>query len=82
VVVVVGCVLGTLLGPEGTHGCVLSSRVLWSSNCCWVCLVVCGGGSDAVGLLFENCIVDASIFGFLWCLWCEVGKGVRWMPGH
>ena len=60
--------VGTLLGPEGACGagpvglglvwCVVSLFVLcWSGR----------GGRVGVGcVLFENCIVDASIFVLLW----------------
>ena len=61
-----GFVFGTLLGPEATgpgsflHGLVLVFVCFWFPGCidraCCVC-GVCG-----LGLLFENYIVDASIF--------------------
>jgi hypothetical protein len=62
-----GGVCGTLLGPEGTRGA-------WFLG---LCCPACAGGHTAwlpvggwvgvpggvgVGLLFENCTVDASIF--------------------
>ena len=63
---------GTLLGPEGTHTWVCVSvvdRAGWLSNwvccglSCWRVVVDVGGGwVTGVGVLFENCIVDASIF--------------------
>ena len=48
----------------------------WSGSCVGSCLVV-------VGVLFENCTVDASIFVFcvLFCC-CEVFMGAWWMPWH
>ena len=49
--------VGTLLGPEGSGEVVLSES-LWAS---FVLLRVCVGWG-LVGLLFEICIVDASIF--------------------
>ena len=65
-VVVVMVMFGALLGPEGLHVCVVSlvagpalvvDRPLVGVG------VVCGWGFRAY---VENCIVDASIFEFLW----------------
>jgi hypothetical protein len=69
-----GLVFGTLLGPEATG----PGRVMaWCRGFCRVCLFLvswlhrsyglspfCGGscGVCGLGLLFENYIVDASIF--------------------
>ena len=46
---------GTLLGPEGSAGWLVACGLLRPS-----CMVVCGWW--LVGVLFEICIVDASIF--------------------
>ena len=43
-------------GSSGRRG------VGWFSWCCLGGLSVCAGGLLGVGVLFENCIVDASIF--------------------
>jgi hypothetical protein len=65
-----GCwvVFGTLLGPEATGPRVLPPFVGWGLRVClflvsWLhrsCTYVCG--VCGLGLLFENYIVDASIF--------------------
>ena len=58
--------VGTLLGPEasGPHPRLLSGCGVWAcvSGCpSFALLLPCGGGGGLVGLLFEICIVDASI---------------------
>ena len=89
------CGCGALLGPGKTGrarcrvaslGCAWGLQVMgwwffwccccWSGSCVGSCLVV-------VGVLFENCTVDASIFVFcvLFCC-CEVFMGAWWMPWH
>ena len=63
-----GVVFGTLLGPEATGPRVLPPFVGWGLRVClflvsWLhrsCTYVCG--VCGLGLLFENYIVDASIF--------------------
>jgi len=69
----VGVGSGTLLGPEGSAGIWLGGAARESGPGLvgvWLglhdvspffCCCVCGGGG-LVGLLFEICIVDASIF--------------------
>jgi hypothetical protein len=82
---------GTLLGPEETNhtrgfrgdGLVfLDDPCLGSRRCPVVGARITGSGVGCV--LFENCIVDASIF-FVWCFFgfCgQVAEGRRWMPWH
>ena len=65
-------VFGTLLGPEATGPGIAVSAVVFRDLCFWFpgcteCTVwplFCGGscGVCGTGLLFENYIVDASIF--------------------
>ncbi len=57
----------TLLGPEGSAVCWLVVLVLPLLEA-----VLCGWLRVLVGLLFEICIVDASIFAAGWALW---GRG-------
>ena len=58
-----GVVVGTLLGPEGSSSCSGAGVLVpgppgWLlPPCCWW-----WGWLGGVGSLFENCIVDASIF--------------------
>ena len=57
---------GALLGPEGLHVCVVS---WWRVRPWWY--TAPGVGVGAAGVVgsrayVENCIVDASIFEFLW----------------
>ena len=66
------CLGGCRCRVGGFSGAAAAGRALvWGS-----CLVV-------VGVLFENCTVDASIFVFcvLFCC-CEVFMGAWWMPWH
>jgi hypothetical protein len=68
--------VGTLLGPEASGPDARMSGlrgvccVVWVSGCVGLCFwsgppllrcLLCGGGGGLVGLLFEICIVDASI---------------------
>ena len=66
-----GLVFGTLLGPEATGpGCaafgvsVVWDLCFWFPGCTDACMCPFGGvcGVCGTGLLFENYIVDASIF--------------------
>ena len=69
-------VFGTLLGPEATGpgGAGTAVVVLVVSWVClflvsWLhrsCMFVCVGCVCGLGLLFENCIVDASILNFVY----------------
>lgn len=78
----------TLLGPERTCGPILCASLVFCGGCggwCGVFFVVrfaCvahGLWVVCVGcVLFENCIVDASIFVF--CV--QVFKSTWWMPWH
>ena len=68
---------GTLLGPEATGAWSFgwSARFVWVVRGVWflgflvflgmtVCSLLWGAGGVLLGLLFENCIVDASILKF------------------
>ena len=63
-----GLVFGTLLGPEATG--LWTGPLLWGVVCGFVCFwfpgctdhACCVCGVCGLGLLFENYIVDASIF--------------------
>ena len=68
--VVAGWVSGTLLGPERPHRC--SVWCFWwsapgpqTASSCWLGCV-CVGRRVWCCSYVENCIVDASIFEFLW----------------
>jgi hypothetical protein len=72
--------VGALLGPEGTGGrlrLVFVSSLGRCGSYRHTCVVVGGLGLLVVGLLFEICIVDASIFflGVFVCVLCVSFKG-------
>jgi len=87
-VLIVGCrqgreaggFLSHYRGSEGTHFCVVSG-LLMMRMCVWISAVVVGGAQVGCGcVLFEKCIVDASIFisNQQFLLVCDLAENVLW----
>ncbi len=64
-----------MLSGGWASGGLPSSEILVLSRSCESCVGVVVGLRGLVGLLFEICIVDASIFAIVPWLWAVVGGG-------